>query len=124
MIFHPRKLVFRVVVSLPIISVTRLYVSLTASPSAPPPIRSQDQLNGLMFTLNATEPHFIRCFKPNERKIKDDFDAHFVVRQLRYGASGVRFLPDFYQIFTRFLPDFYQMFTRCFPDVYQFFYLD
>jgi myosin heavy subunit len=39
---------------------------------------------GLMYTLNSTSPHFIRCFKPNELKVCDNFDAHFVVRQLRY----------------------------------------
>ena len=37
-----------------------------------------------MFTLHSTAPNFIRCFKPNELKVRDNFDAHFVVRQLRY----------------------------------------
>jgi hypothetical protein len=42
------------------------------------------QLDGLMRTLNATNPNFIRCIKPNELKVPDSFDAQFVVRQLRY----------------------------------------
>lgn len=29
---------------------------------------TQDQLNNLMKTLNATHPHFIRCIVPNETK--------------------------------------------------------
>ena len=45
------------------------------------------QLDNLMNTLNATEPHYIRCIKPNNEKKKDYFIASNVMEQLRY--SGV-----------------------------------
>lgn len=37
-----------------------------------------------MSTLNSTEPHFVRCIKPNEKKSPLCFDSNFVLRQLRY----------------------------------------
>lgn len=43
----------------------------------------KQQLQSLMDTLNKTEPHFIRCIKPNSNKCADYFDAQMVVRQLR-----------------------------------------
>jgi myosin heavy subunit len=42
------------------------------------------QLNLLMKMLNATQPHFIRCIKSNNIKVRDTFDSNFVLRQLRY----------------------------------------
>jgi len=47
----------------------------------------KDQLAQLMKTLNATEPHFVRCIKPNMEKQGDNFTAQMVMDQLRY--SGI-----------------------------------
>lgn len=44
----------------------------------------RSQLHTLMDTLNATNPHFIRCIKPNAQKCADLFDSQMVARQLRY----------------------------------------
>ncbi|XP_004639046.1 unconventional myosin-Vc isoform X2 [Octodon degus] len=41
----------------------------------------------LMETLNATTPHYVRCIKPNDRKLPFEFDSVRVVQQLR--ACGV-----------------------------------
>lgn len=45
------------------------------------------QLADLMDTLNSTEPHYIRCIKPNGNKAPLQFDAPSVLEQLQY--SGV-----------------------------------
>jgi myosin heavy subunit len=45
------------------------------------------QLNALMSALNATEPHYIRCIKPNPRKAPMEFEGMMSMLQLRY--SGV-----------------------------------
>ena len=42
------------------------------------------QLVALMTTLDACDPHFIRCIKSNNRKVRDTFDDDLVLRQLRY----------------------------------------
>ena len=47
----------------------------------------QDQLVQLMKTLNATEPHFVRCIKPNPLKSAHSFYGKMVLEQLKY--SGV-----------------------------------
>ncbi|EDQ91224.1 uncharacterized protein MONBRDRAFT_17957 [Monosiga brevicollis MX1] len=44
-------------------------------------------LDSLMETLNATDPHYIRCIKPNDAKQAFAFDTPRVVQQLR--ACGV-----------------------------------
>ncbi|XP_060043569.1 unconventional myosin-Vc isoform X2 [Erinaceus europaeus] len=41
----------------------------------------------LMETLNATTPHYVRCIKPNDRKLPFEFDSQRIVQQLR--ACGV-----------------------------------
>ena len=46
------------------------------------------QLTDLMATLNSTNPHFLKCLKPNGEKVADMFDGVFVGRQLAY--LGVR----------------------------------
>ncbi len=45
------------------------------------------QLDTLMATLNSTEPHYIRCIKPNNDRAANRFLAPNVLEQLRY--SGV-----------------------------------
>ena len=46
----------------------------------------KDQLNSLMETVNKTEPHFIRCIKPNPQNLPDIYDRLSVTEQLRYGG--------------------------------------
>lgn len=46
----------------------------------------KNQLGLLMKTLNATEPHFIRCIKPNDEKESGTFTAQMVIDQLRYAG--------------------------------------
>lgn len=47
----------------------------------------QEQLGHLMAVVQATEPHFVRCVKPNPRSAADFYDRKSVTQQLRY--SGV-----------------------------------
>ena len=47
----------------------------------------RNQLDELMATLNATQPHYVRCIKPNKLKQPITFDGVMVIEQLRY--SGV-----------------------------------
>ncbi|GBG24692.1 Myosin-6 [Hondaea fermentalgiana] len=44
------------------------------------------QLSELMKVLNSTEPHFIRCVKPNEEKVGSLFTSPLVLDQLRYAG--------------------------------------
>ncbi|CAD7936120.1 unnamed protein product [Amoebophrya sp. A120] len=44
----------------------------------------KQQLDDLLKTLSAAEPHFIRCIKPNLEKKADKYDRKFVCEQLRY----------------------------------------
>jgi len=46
----------------------------------------KDQLSELMKVLNKTEPHFIRCVKPNDEKAGDCFTSSMVLAQLRYAG--------------------------------------
>ena len=39
-----------------------------------------------MTTLNATEPHFVRCMKPNKKKIGGVYEAEMMLAQLRYSG--------------------------------------
>ena len=47
----------------------------------------RNQLDVLMSTLRSTQPHYVKCIKPNALKAADTFTAPLVVEQLRY--SGV-----------------------------------
>lgn len=47
----------------------------------------QLQLQHLMETLNATEPHYIRCIKPNNVLKPAIFENINVVQQLHSGVS-------------------------------------
>lgn len=44
------------------------------------------QLDNLMNALNATEPHYIRCIKPNSEKQPDMFHGYMSLQQLRYAG--------------------------------------
>jgi myosin-5 len=43
----------------------------------------QGQLNKLMQRLGSTEPHFIRCIKPNTQQLPNVVDQELVLQQLR-----------------------------------------
>ena len=47
----------------------------------------QLQLQSLMETLNSTEPHYIRCVKPNNVLKPAIFENSNVIQQLRCGVS-------------------------------------
>lgn len=47
----------------------------------------QLQLQQLMETLNATEPHYIRCVKPNNQLKPAIFENVNILQQLRCGVS-------------------------------------
>jgi myosin heavy subunit len=44
------------------------------------------QLGDLMATLNATEPHYVRCIKPNNSKNALSFEGHMCLEQLQYAG--------------------------------------
>ncbi|KAL6056612.1 myosin-5 isoform X3, variant 2 [Balamuthia mandrillaris] len=44
------------------------------------------QLTELMEALNKTEPHYIRCIKPNDEKLPDRFNGFMSLQQLRYAG--------------------------------------
>mmetsp|Transcript_3782 Transcript_3782/g.4756 ORF Transcript_3782/g.4756 Transcript_3782/m.4756 type:complete len:1711 (+) Transcript_3782:132-5264(+) len=46
----------------------------------------KEQLSSLMDIVDTTEPHFIRCIKPNPLNAPDQYDRKSVVEQLRYGG--------------------------------------
>jgi len=52
----------------------------------------REQLNSLMTTLNATNPHFIRCIVPNENKQPGGVDAALIMHQLTCNGvlEGIR----------------------------------
>lgn len=47
----------------------------------------QLQLQSLMETLNSTEPHYIRCVKPNNLLKPSIFENANIMQQLRCGVS-------------------------------------
>ncbi|KAF4321179.1 hypothetical protein G195_005702 [Phytophthora kernoviae 00238/432] len=47
----------------------------------------KNQLSSLLEVLNATEPHFIRCIKPNDQASASEFERRRLLEQLR--CSGV-----------------------------------
>jgi myosin heavy subunit/WD40 repeat protein len=46
----------------------------------------KEQLSSLMEIVDTTEPHFIRCIKPNPQNVPDLYDRKGVTEQLRYGG--------------------------------------
>ncbi|KAK4341617.1 hypothetical protein RND71_040118 [Anisodus tanguticus] len=48
--------------------------------------RFKQQLQSLLETLNATEPHYVRCVKPNNLLKPDIFENQNVLQQLRCGG--------------------------------------
>jgi len=54
--------------------------------------RHKEQLSSLMTQLNSTQPHFVRCIIPNERKTPRIFTGPLVLDQLRCNGvlEGIR----------------------------------
>lgn len=52
----------------------------------------QLQLQQLMETLNSTEPHYIRCVKPNTLFKPAIFEYANIMQQLRCGVSALTFI--------------------------------
>lgn len=46
----------------------------------------RNNLNQLMTKLNSTEPHYIRCIKPNPLKQANNFEGFLCLQQLRYAG--------------------------------------
>ncbi|QDZ17982.1 heavy chain of myosin [Chloropicon primus] len=46
----------------------------------------QKQVNGLMELLDKTEPNYVRCIKPNERKAPQQFEGPLILSQMRYSG--------------------------------------
>lgn len=49
-------------------------------------LRFSTQLADLMKDLSVTEPHYIRCVKPNSNKVREEFTSTMVLDQLRYAG--------------------------------------
>ncbi|WJZ91162.1 hypothetical protein VitviT2T_010261 [Vitis vinifera] len=49
--------------------------------------RFKQQLQSLLETLSATEPHYVRCVKPNNPFKPSIFENNNVLQQLRYGGA-------------------------------------
>lgn len=73
----------------------------------------KEQLRVLMITLNGTEPHFVRCVKPNSEKQGGLFQADMVMDQLKYAGllevcrirqNGYPVRKDFKQFLLHFKP--------------------
>merc|ERR1712072_24398 len=54
--------------------------------------RHKESLKGLMDTLMATSPHFVRCIIPNENKAPGEIDGQLTLHQLRCNGvlEGIR----------------------------------
>eukprot|EP01087_Luapelamoeba_hula_P019988 TRINITY_DN671_c2_g1_i4.p1 TRINITY_DN671_c2_g1~~TRINITY_DN671_c2_g1_i4.p1 ORF type:complete len:2510 (-),score=661.45 TRINITY_DN671_c2_g1_i4:15-7070(-) len=46
----------------------------------------RESLSRLMVTIQSTQPHFVRCIKPNAKQVPDRFDKPLVLAQLRSGG--------------------------------------
>jgi myosin-5 len=83
--------------SAPVTSPTKPFgrSSLTGSSAQSTTIvsRFSKQLNDLMVLLGMSEPHFVKCIKPNNSKKPEELDIELTLRQLRYsGVLEVRIL--------------------------------
>ena len=50
--------------------------------------RFRQQLSDLMETLNSTQPHYVRCIKPNQLKQPGLFSGQIVFEQLTYSGEA------------------------------------
>uniref|UniRef100_A0A8C0GB23 Myosin X n=1 Tax=Chelonoidis abingdonii TaxID=106734 RepID=A0A8C0GB23_CHEAB len=49
-------------------------------------LQFKDSLHSLMATLSSSNPFFVRCIKPNTKKMPDQFDQAVVLNQLHYSG--------------------------------------
>ncbi len=62
------------------------------------------QLDSLMETLNSTQPHYVRCVKPNDLKKPDVFDANNCLQQLRCVGCLICFAGSFAGLLANAVP--------------------
>jgi hypothetical protein len=74
----------------------------------------QQQLQALMETLSSTEPHYVRCIKPNSLNYPQKFENGSVLQQLRSGVSTIDFSHHFIVFEVRLLSMISPFFTICF----------
>jgi len=81
--------------------------SMTTTTSVSAQFRSQ--LEVLINTLRSTDPHYIKCIKPNAMQVPLVFNASLVMEQLRYSGvlEVVRIRREGYPVREKFL-DFYR----------------
>lgn len=48
------------------------------------PQHRSGELQKLMERIRSTEPHFVRCIKPNQKNVAGSFERKSVVQQLQY----------------------------------------
>ncbi|SCU86854.1 LAME_0D07910g1_1 [Lachancea meyersii CBS 8951] len=60
--------------------------------------RHRSQLNSLLDRLSSTEPHFVRCIIPNDKKKAHDFNRKLILDQLRCNGvlEGIRIAREGY----------------------------
>ncbi|MFS7949910.1 putative myosin ATPase [Helianthus anomalus] len=58
--------------------------------------RFEQQLQALMDTLSSTEPHYVRCVKPNSVNRPQKFENQSMLHQLRCRVSDILSLFNFY----------------------------
>jgi hypothetical protein len=59
--------------------------------------RFKSQLLSLMETLSSTQPHYVRCIKPNSGNKPGTFENESVLHQLRCGVSRWCSHDEFYE---------------------------
>ena len=75
--------------------------------------RFRGQLNSLVDLIGSTHTSYVRCVKPNEKKLRQTFDGPSVLRQLRYSGmleyisirqTGFGVRRDYRQFLNRYKP--------------------
>ncbi|CAR24911.1 myosin 1 [Lachancea thermotolerans CBS 6340] len=83
-------------------------------------IRHRSQLNSLLDRLSSTEPHFVRCIIPNDKKKAHDFNRSLILDQLRCNGvlEGIRIAREGYPN-RIFFKEFFQRY-KVLTDEYRF----
>ncbi|SCV05538.1 LANO_0H09692g1_1 [Lachancea nothofagi CBS 11611] len=83
-------------------------------------IRHRIQLNSLLERLSSTEPHFVRCIIPNDKKKAHDFNRSLILDQLRCNGvlEGIRIAREGYPN-RIFFKEFFQRY-KILTDEYRF----
>lgn len=81
--------------------------------------RHREQLNSLLNQLSSTQPHFVRCIIPNNKKKSKDFDRRLILEQLRCNGvlEGIRIAREGYpnRIFFKEFFQRYKLLSNDFP---------